>query len=101
MIRPALSGAGPERDPIRPPGQPAEAPEAAEDPCGAAANLKPTLPGGRFLTILNFFVGKPQIGKIPLELREILHIFRLAQIARACGRVSVGGDPDKRPVTRQ
>ena len=25
----------------------------------------------------------------------------LAQIARACGRVSVGGDPDKRPVTRQ
>jgi hypothetical protein len=24
----------------------------------------------------------------------------LAQIARACGRVSVGGDPDKRPVNR-
>lgn len=30
-----------------------------------------------------------------------MHMFRLAQIARACGRVSVGGDPDKRPVNRQ
>ncbi len=29
------------------------------------------------------------------------HMYRLAQIARACGRVSVGGDPDKRPVNRQ
>jgi hypothetical protein len=27
-------------------------------------------------------------------------IYILAQIARACGRVSVGGDPDKRPVNR-
>jgi len=27
-------------------------------------------------------------------------IYTLAQIARACGRVSVGGDPDKRPVNR-
>jgi len=27
-------------------------------------------------------------------------IFSLAQIARACGRVSVGGDLDKRPVNR-
>jgi hypothetical protein len=25
-------------------------------------------------------------------------IYRSAQIARACGRVSVGGDLDKRPV---
>ncbi|WP_297298678.1 hypothetical protein [uncultured Methylovirgula sp.] len=25
----------------------------------------------------------------------------LAQIARACGRVSIGGDPDKRPVNRR
>ena len=32
---------------------------------------------------------------------EISIIDRLAQIARACGRVSVGGDPDKRPVNRQ
>ncbi len=28
-------------------------------------------------------------------------MYLLAQIARACGRVSVGGDPDKRPVNRQ
>jgi hypothetical protein len=27
-------------------------------------------------------------------------IFSFAQIARACGRVSVGGDLDKRPVNR-
>ncbi len=28
-------------------------------------------------------------------------IYRPAQIARACGRVSVGADPDKRPVKRR
>lgn len=28
-------------------------------------------------------------------------IYRFAQIARACGRVSVGGDPDKRPEKRR
>jgi hypothetical protein len=44
---------------------------------------------------------KPQITKISLEPRQFMRIFRLAQIARACGRVSVGGDPDKRPVNRQ
>jgi hypothetical protein len=43
----------------------------------------------------------PQITKISLEPRQFMRIFRLAQIARACGRVSVGGDPDKRPVNRQ
>jgi hypothetical protein len=43
------------------------------------------------------FLGK---GKKPLDLRLCMHMFRLAQIARACGRVSVGGDPDKRPVNR-
>ena len=26
--------------------------------------------------------------------------YSVAQYARACGRVSVGGDPDKRPVNR-
>jgi hypothetical protein len=59
------------------------------------------LTGRGILTILNFFVRKSEFEKKPLELRAILHIFRLAQIARACGRVSVGGDPDKRPVNRQ
>jgi hypothetical protein len=39
-------------------------------------------------------------GKKSLDLRRRMHMFRLAQIARACGRVSVGGDPDKRPVNR-
>ena len=39
-------------------------------------------------------------GKIMLDLRTRMHMFRLAQIARACGRVSVSGDPDKRPVNR-
>jgi hypothetical protein len=39
----------------------------------------------------------------PLPKKELanprkIHIFRIAQIARACGRVSVDGVPDKRPV---
>jgi hypothetical protein len=39
--------------------------------------------------------------KFSLVSAENLNIYPLAQIARACGRVSVGGDPDKRPVNRQ
>ena len=42
--------------------------------------------------------GKP---KIFLVFGRIQLIYRPAQIARACGRVSVGGDPDKRPVNRR
>ena len=48
--------------------------------------------------ILKFPVAWP---KFFLVSRENPHMYRLAQIARACGRVSVGGDPDKRPVNRQ
>jgi hypothetical protein len=33
-----------------------------------------------------------------LVISDFWIIYSLAQIARACGRVSVGGDPDKRPV---
>ena len=47
---------------------------------------------------LKFLVAWP---KFFLVSAENLHMYRLAQIARACGRVSVGGDPDKRPVNRQ
>ena len=36
-----------------------------------------------------------------LVIPRVLNIYPLAQIARACGRVSVGGDPDKRPVNRR
>ena len=39
--------------------------------------------------------------KKPLDLQPCMHMFGLAQIARACGRVSVGGDLDKRPVNRR
>ena len=39
--------------------------------------------------------------KIFLVFGRIQLIYRPAQIARACGRVSVGGDPDKRPVNRR
>jgi hypothetical protein len=37
----------------------------------------------------------------PLVTPDFFPMFRLAQIARACGRVSVGGDPDKRPEKRR
>jgi hypothetical protein len=36
----------------------------------------------------------------PLASPAHFPIYRLAQIARACGRVSVGGTPDKRPAER-
>jgi hypothetical protein len=39
--------------------------------------------------------------KKSLVSREFSPMYLLAKIARACGRVSVGGDPDKRPVNRQ
>ena len=42
-----------------------------------------------------------RVRKKPLEISSDVPIFRVAQIARACGRVSRGGDPDKRPVNRQ
>jgi hypothetical protein len=36
-----------------------------------------------------------------LVIHPKARIYQIAQIARACGRVSVGGDPDKRPVNRR
>jgi hypothetical protein len=39
--------------------------------------------------------------KKPLAIEAKAGISGLAQIARACGRVSVGGDPDKRPVNHR
>jgi hypothetical protein len=50
---------------------------------------------------INFFARFGERGKILLVSPENPIIHSLAQIARACGRVSVGGDPDKRPVNRQ
>jgi hypothetical protein len=40
-------------------------------------------------------------GQKPLVFGAKGRIYSFAQIARACGRVSVGGDPDKRPVNRR
>jgi hypothetical protein len=50
---------------------------------------------------ISFFASFGERGKILLVSPENPIIHPLAQIARACGRVSVGGDPDKRPVNRQ
>ena len=38
--------------------------------------------------------------KIALDIIEKGRTFASPYFARACGRVSVGGDPDKRPVNR-
>jgi hypothetical protein len=48
---------------------------------------------------LSSFLGAAS--KKVLVKRANLLICGLAQIARACGRVSIGGDPDKRPVNRR
>jgi hypothetical protein len=40
------------------------------------------------------------VPKKPLAFPSDSHNLRPAQYARACGRVSTGGDLDKRPVNR-
>ena len=53
--------------------------------------------------LLSFYDGAENnrlAAKIALVNRSDSHNYSVAQIARACGRVSVGGDPDKRPVNR-
>ncbi len=71
-------------------------------------SCKRALPGPRawlFRNTPDLCEGFPK--KIPLGAKKILRrgpecIFSpLPNFARACGRVSVGGDPDKRPVNRQ
>jgi len=57
---------------------------------------EPTLPFR-----IRFFATFVEKGEILLVSPENPIIHPFAQIARACGRVSVGGDPDKRPVNRQ
>jgi hypothetical protein len=50
-------------------------------------------------TLKNFSLRSLALKKTLVMLWNVT-IFSLAQIARACGRVSVSGDLDKRPVNR-